>query len=257
MERKDNLPPANRRMGRRQAMAILAMAAPVPLGAATFGDTNVLFIGNSYSVQMAEIFRRLSRAAGKAGRTDALTPGGLQLKGHLENGDAARKIARGAWTYVVLQEQSQTASFPDDQVRATTDPAVEGFRKLCVTAKAKPLLFWHWAKTQGDRDNFPGDTYEAQRDRLAATFARLAREQGITLVPAGKAWDQVRRDHPDLGLYGPDGSHPSLAGSYLAACVCLGVIHGPELVAKLPAIPGVRDADAKILRDAATKALAP
>ena len=257
MEWKHHLPPAGGRIGRRQALALLATAASAPLGAATFGDTNVLFIGNIYSTQMAAIFRTLSRAARKAGRIEALTPGGLQLKAHLANGEAARMIARGAWTHVVLQEQSQTASFPEDQVRATTDPAVEGFRKLCATAKARPLLFWHWAKTGGDKDNFPGDTYEAQRDRLGATFARLAREQGITLVPAGKAWDQVHRDHPDLDLYGPDGSHPSPAGSYLAACVCFAVIHGPESVAKLSAVPGVRDADAKILRDAATKALAP
>ena len=76
-------------------------------------------------------------------------------------------------------------------------------------------------------------------------------------MPAGKAWDQVHRDHPDLDLYGPDGSHPSPAGSYLAACVCFAVIHGPESVARLSAFPGARDADAKILRDAATKALAP
>ena len=239
---------------RRGFLLLLVLAAPLlALGA----DTNVLFVGNSYSMQMVEVFRFLSKATHQAGRIEGVLVGGAQLKTHLDKGDAAKKISAGGWNYIVLQEQSQLPSFPEDQVKAVMDPSVEAFRKMCETAKAKPMLFCHWAKSNGDRDNHPDDTYEAQRDRLEATFARLGREQHLTLVPVGKAWDLVRKENPALQLYAPDGSHPSMAGAYLAACVFQGAIHGREILAKLPTVQGVADADAKILRVAAAKALVP
>ena len=35
---------------------------------------------------------------------------------------------------------------------------------------------------------------------------------------AGLAWQRCLQDHPDILLHDMDQSHPSLAGSYLAAC---------------------------------------
>jgi hypothetical protein len=47
---------------------------------------------------------------------------------------------------------------------------------------------------------------------------RLAAEKvnGI-FIPAGEAWRAAWRRKPELALYSPDGFHPSLIGSYLAA----------------------------------------
>jgi PKD repeat protein len=39
------------------------------------------------------------------------------------------------------------------------------------------------------------------------------------VAPVGVAWKKVRQDFPGINLYDPDQSHPSVAGSYLAACV--------------------------------------
>jgi hypothetical protein len=38
-------------------------------------------------------------------------------------------------------------------------------------------------------------------------------------IPAGEAWRVLLRNKPELALYSPDGLHPTLAGSYLAAAV--------------------------------------
>ncbi|MDH3224200.1 MAG: hypothetical protein OEO23_10835, partial [Gemmatimonadota bacterium] len=38
-----------------------------------------------------------------------------------------------------------------------------------------------------------------------------------TLFPAGEAWRAAWRVDESLGLYGGDGFHPSVLGSYLAA----------------------------------------
>jgi hypothetical protein len=39
------------------------------------------------------------------------------------------------------------------------------------------------------------------------------------LTRAYAAWERVRRERPELELYGEDGHHPGPAGTYLAACV--------------------------------------
>ena len=40
----------------------------------------------------------------------------------------------------------------------------------------------------------------------------------LPLAAVAAVWRYVRTNHPDIELYDTDGSHPSLAGSYLAAC---------------------------------------
>ena len=47
----------------------------------------------------------------------------------------------------------------------------------------------------------------------------IAAELAALVVPLGPAWQAALRQRPDLRLYVEDGSHPSKAGSYLAACV--------------------------------------
>ena len=47
----------------------------------------------------------------------------------------------------------------------------------------------------------------------------MAQQLGVGLSPVGIAWEIVRRERPEIDLYVKDGSHPSYAGSYLAAAV--------------------------------------
>ena len=52
---------------------------------------------------------------------------------------------------------------------------------------------------------------------VADSYRLAARDVGGVLLPAGEAWLAAWRRKPSLALYGPDGFHPSAAGSYLAA----------------------------------------
>ena len=49
---------------------------------------------------------------------------------------------------------------------------------------------------------------------------------GGEAVPVGQAFGQMRALHPEIELYNPDGSHPSPAGTYLAACLFLAKVSG-------------------------------
>ena len=49
----------------------------------------------------------------------------------------------------------------------------------------------------------------------------IAAEVGAQVVRVGPAWRAAMRADASLVLYESDGSHPTAAGSYLAACVFL------------------------------------
>jgi hypothetical protein len=257
---------AHYRTGRIGALLAMVLLAAHGTPAAT-GGTNglaapgtgrqglsVLFIGNSYSFELPNVFASLASAAGKRVRVAQATSGGFTLQQHLTAGDAVQKLGAGGWDVVVLQEQSQVASFPEAQVRRDLDPALTQWKKRVAEVGAKPVLFGTWAKTAGDRQNAPQDTFDRMHARLNATFRRLQREQAMAVVPVGAAWAAVRKSQPGLALHAPDGSHPGPAGVYLTASVSYAALF-EKSPSKLGAIQGVDAATAAVLRRAAEEAV--
>jgi hypothetical protein len=59
---------------------------------------------------------------------------------------------------------------------------------------------------------------------LVAAVRTIAKEVGGMVAPVGIAWSAVARSRPEIALYAADGSHPTAAGSLLAACVLYGVL---------------------------------
>jgi hypothetical protein len=55
--------------------------------------------------------------------------------------------------------------------------------------------------------------------RLRDAYLRIADSAQAAVSPVGVAWKYVRDNYPAINLYQQDGSHPSVEGSYLAACV--------------------------------------
>ena len=69
---------------------------------------------------------------------------------------------------------------------------------------------------------------EAQ-EAITDAYETIGEELGAIVVPVGVAWQQYRAKHKSPNLYDRDQSHPTLAGTYLAACVFL-----KSLFAKIP-----------------------
>lgn len=200
-----------------------AHGAPPRTPAAGEGVVRVLFVGNSYSVAAPKVLERLCTSAGRRLAMEAVTPGGWRLSAHLNQGTAAKFTNR--WNFIVLQDQSQAPSFPEDQVARTCVPAARDLAEAARKAGAVPLLFLTWGRRDGDQVNtevFPNDTYEAMQDRLDRGYRMMSESSGAAVVPVGKAWRIARKRHPAIDLYVTDGSHPSAAGAYLAACVFYG-----------------------------------
>ena len=56
-------------------------------------------------------------------------------------------------------------------------------------------------------------------------YMQIANELNAMVAPVGIAWQNGMLKDPQLGLWQADGLHPSIEGSYLAACVFYAVIY--------------------------------
>ena len=168
---------------------------------------NVLFIGNSFTARndLPGLSAKIAAAAGKHLDHRLISAGGASLRRHWNAGEAARAIAGGEFDYVVLQEQS---TLPIKN-RTRMHENVRLFDAAIKKAGARTALDMTWARAQAP------ETQTA----ITEAYESIGRELGATIIPAGVAWAAFLREHDDPVLHDADGSHPTPAGSYLAACV--------------------------------------
>lgn len=188
---------------------------------------NVLFLGNSYTGEnnLPTLTQNLATSLGDNLSVDSNTPGGHTFNGHSTNSTSLSKIAQGGWDFVILQEQSQIPSFPPSQVATDCYPYAEILVDSIRSADpcTIPLFYMTWGRENGDQTNCasypPLCTYDGMQDRLRNSYLEMGFDNEAEVSPVGATWQYVRDNHPSIDLYSSDGSHPSIYGSYLAACV--------------------------------------
>lgn len=213
MQRHLILPPA----------CALALATALTAPAQT---TRVLFLGNSYTGvnDLPTLVEQVATSLGDTVVADANMPGGYTLAQHSTNSTSLALIDAQPWDFVVLQEQSQLPSFPQGQVDTDVFPYAAQLVDLvrqndsCTT----PVFYMTWGRENGDQQNCanwpPVCTYAGMQALLRERYLQMATDNSAACAPAGAAWAHVRDQHPGIDLYASDGSHPSVAGSYLVAC---------------------------------------
>jgi hypothetical protein len=213
----------------------------------TRADTpsNVLFIGNSFTARndLPGVVAALAAAAGRPFRHHLVYAGGASLRAHWNAGHAARLIEGGRFDTVVLQEQStlpvKNAARMHENVRL--------FDGLIRAAGATTVLYMTWARRAEP---------EAQA-AITDAYTGIGRELGATVVPVGTAWARFLRAHDRPALHDRDGSHPTLAGSYLAACVFCGALLKASPVGIGTAVDGLGEDDRVALQKAAWEVCRP
>ena len=195
-------------------------------------EKQVLFIGNSYTYMngLPELINQIAISKGNSLIYESHTPGGSTLMQHASNSNVQSLLNATEWDYVILQEQSQNPSFPPSQVASQIYPYAES---LCEDIReanpcTEPVFFMTWGRENGDSQNCasypPICTYEGMQDRLTESYTEMAQNNESLLAPIGIAWKNIREQHPEINLYSSDGSHPSIQGSYLAACVFYAIL---------------------------------
>ena len=188
---------------------------------------NVLFIGNSYiaSNNLPGLIASIANYMGDNLNFQTSLVGGATLQNHTTNNNTINLILDGNWDYVILQEQSQYPSFPLWQVEQEVFPYASDLSQIIHETNdcGDVVFFMTWGRENGDQSNCtnwpPICTYEGMDDLLKERYLMMANENNAQVSPVGAVWRYIRDAEYDIDLYGPDGSHPSFLGSYVAA-VC-------------------------------------
>jgi len=206
------------------------MAGP-PMVSTTAGEArrtvSILFLGASY-IYFNHMPRMLVEIASSDLANDTkievqkYTRGGVNLD-QLWKLEAARMpLLSRRWDYVVLQQQSFWA-LSSSMVQETVD-VTDRMQPYFQKAGARPVIMVSWARQPGshwytdERTRFTGSAAYMQQ-QFDTKSLELADHLGGVAVPVGDFWAFALQVDPALPLYGPDGSHPSIAGSYLTALV--------------------------------------
>lgn len=192
-------------------------------------NPKVLFLGNSYTYvnDLPSMISDLALSMDTSYFKDQNTPGGYRLMNHASNTTTYEKIFSEQWDFVVLQAQSQEPSWPPSQIESEVFPYAkqlsDSIRKN--NSCTEILFFSTWGRKEGDSGNCaewpPVCTFEGMNDRLSVGYFTMAQENNASIAPIGHAWKIAREDNlfNDIDLYSGDGSHPSVYGTYLTACV--------------------------------------
>ncbi len=242
-------------MSIRIYLSIITIFLSIPAFSQT--TKRVLFLGNSYTNvnNLPQMVATVALSTNDILIFDSNTPGGYTLKGHSTDATSLAKIKAGNWDFVVLQDQSQLPSFPINQVKADVFPYAKSLDNVINTYNScsETIFYMTWGKKNGDASNCsywpPVCSYEGMDSLLHLRYMMMADTNNAIVSPVGAVWKYLRQNYPQIELYQADESHPSLAGSYAAACSFYTTIFrkNPELITNDYTLSA---ADAAIIRSA-------
>ena len=181
-------------------------------GLAMSGEpVRVLFIGNSFTSRN-DVPGLLKALAAQASRpldvaVQSIVAGGASLRRHWNAGAAQRALGSAHGT-------RRAAGTVDaaDQGAAAVSRQLRLFVPELIKHGARPALYLTWS-----RQAVP--EHQALLDAAVESIAR--RDRCARSSRSAACGMQCGRGHADIPLYDKDGSHPSVVGSYLAACTFL------------------------------------
>jgi len=212
------------------------VAAPAAAKAAPTVSTEIkslLWVGNSFfyynNSMHGHVGRLLTESGAKGMRASSATISGSginwhNLEAHLGDGGMASYSFVGdnevrfntfdkRFDGVMMMDCSQCPVHP------TLQPIFYEFAaKHSATARkygTAPIFFMSWAYQDKPE----------MTQQLAAEYIKAGKQNNALVVPAGLAFAASIAKRPNVNLYEPDKRHPSLAGTYLAACTVLASVY--------------------------------
>ena len=252
-------------------------------------ELRLLFIGNSFTSAnaldqlAANLFAELLPDK-KNIVAKRVAPGGQTLAQHQENianpaqNSPLRKLlvdgpeATQGWDLIVLQGQSQIPGLSQDfPEKAALLQAAPLLHRHTRATGATTMLFMTWGYAEGDAYNpnrYPD--YLTMQAKLTQGYENLAShmstpEDTVFIAPVGLGFQLIYQDLKTQGkdplapnslfrqLYAADNKHPSLAGSYLTACVIIAAYTGRRTAPATWVPKGLDPAIASSLRQVADR----
>jgi len=227
----------------RSAIGAFVLSAATTIATAgghfqTATSHRILFVGNSLTAAngLTKMVEALARAGGDEVEIMTVAVNNFSLEDHWNSGEVRTAIARGNWTFVVLQQGP--SALPESQ--ALLRDYAKRFSSEAQKAGSRIALYMTW----------PPKTREADFDAVSESYRLAARHVDGVLLPGGDAWRAAWRLDPSLQLYAEDGFHPSRLGSYVAALTIWRGLSGRTVIG-LPGIDGVNPETIQLVQKAA------
>jgi hypothetical protein len=242
-------------------VAALAQTKPAVTSLGPDFPKSEIFIGNSffyYNNGMPGLFSQLEKAADPDHRQDyhatMVTIGGSGLDWH-DVESYFRPNAIGSYTFddhnvVVFNKPGKLfdVAVMMDCSQCPIHPRLKGafteFAKkdsdIVRAHGARPVFFMSWA--YADKPEMTAE--------LAEAYTVAGNDNNALVIPAGLAFARALAKQPELNLYVADNRHPTLAGTYLAACTVFAALTGRSPVGN-PYLAGVDAPTARFLQNVA------
>lgn len=212
-----------------------------------------LMMGNSYTGanSLHSLIGTLLKNDITKAAPSALTGGGMKISDHAsratQSGHQWNTTLNGgtSWKQVILQDQSQVPSFPTDEPLYNSSlNGAKTLNEMIENTGGDTIFLMTWGYRDGDPWNPAlNPNYTIMQSNLENGYRGYAEncstpERPVYIAPCGLAWKRIHDSIVEEGLdpttpgnlfydlYAPDGSHPALPGSYLAACVIYATITG-------------------------------
>lgn len=195
---------------------------------------SVLWVGNSffyYNNSMHNHFGRLVSSAGSDSRVrnTSVTISGSGLDWH-DMDSLLRPDGLGRYSFVgdneirfnkpgrqydtaIMMDCSQCPVHP--QLQGAFHETARKHSQSLVQRGVRPVLFMSWAYK--DKPEMTA--------QLAEQYTLAGNANDALVIPAGIAFAKAIAKRPDIELYEADKRHPSLAGTYLAACTVYAALY--------------------------------
>ena len=210
---------------------------------------SILFVGNSFSFWDDGVWTHVAGLAASEDppRTidvDSITAGGAPLKSFVSRVSAERVRERGA--DVVVLQGDIPENYPPETAVETFLESARTLDQAVRDGGARPVYYMTWPFILADWMGHAG---------IETAHRQIEEDLDATIAPVAMAMIESLIERPDLDMLGPDMSHPSVHGLYLAAAVIYATIYGrsPEGLAYRP--EGVREEEAAYLQRVAWEAI--
>ena len=187
----------------------------------------ILFIGNSYLYYNDSLHNHFKRIVEEyksdfdgGASVKSSTIGGSRLKHH----DVERLIQPKAissidkFELVILQGGSSEPLSEDNRKEFSyfAKKHIEAIKKN----ESEAALYMTHAYVEPHKR-----TMKNQIGLISDTYTKVGNENQVIVIPVGLAFDLAYRENPNIKLHEPDGTHPNLLGTYLAACTVFASIY--------------------------------
>jgi hypothetical protein len=161
----------------------------------------ILFVGNSltYYNDLPSLVSQIAKEDGVEISYKTIALPNFSIDDHLAGESIPSAFSKDKFDFLIAQQGPSSLPEAQEMLKAS---AIK-LSKICASHKTRLALYMVW----------PEMSRGFAREDVIVSYTNAAKASNALLCPAGVAWKKAM----SLPLYGPDGFHPGIHGSVLAA----------------------------------------